>query len=61
MLKIQICWNILKHFDYNNDIEIRDTGDGFAISFGEGESLELSQDALDFLQKIYAFAERSAD
>ena len=56
MLKIQICWNILKHFDYNNDIEIRDTGDGFAINFGEGESLELSQDALDFLQKIFTFA-----
>ena len=60
MLKIQICWNILKHFDYNQDIEIRDNGDGFAICFKDGEGLEISSDALGFLQKIYTFAVRSS-
>jgi mitochondrial Rho GTPase 1 len=61
MLKIQICWNILKHFDYNADLEIRNNQDSFAMKFEEGEALELSNDAVTFLQRIYTFAVKSAE
>lgn len=46
MLKIQICWSILRHFDYNHELEIESTKDSFAIRFGMGEVLELSAHAL---------------
>lgn len=39
MLKIQICWSILRHFDYNLELEINSNRDSFAIRFEEGESL----------------------
>lgn len=36
MLKIQICWNILKYFNYNHDLEIKGDQDGFAIKIEDG-------------------------
>lgn len=45
MLKIQICWSILKHFDYNHELDINSNRDSFAIHYEEGEALELSNDA----------------
>ena len=59
MLKIQICWNILKYFNYNHELEIRGDQDGFAIKVEDGEGLELSNDAINFLQKIYTYASRA--
>lgn len=60
MLKIQICWSILKHFDYSNELEIKNNKDSFAINFQAGEALELSADAQEFLQRIYTFAVKTA-
>lgn len=59
MLKIQICWSILRHFDYNNQLEIRAFEDSFVIDYAAGESLELSPHVLDFLHKAYVFAQKA--
>lgn len=59
MLKIQICWSILRYFDYNNDLEIKNVSDSFVIKYEEGETLELSNHALDFLHRIYIFAQKN--
>lgn len=60
MLKIQICWNILKYFDYNHELEINNNRDSFAIKYEEGEALELTFNAQEFLQRIYTFALKTA-
>lgn len=59
MLKIQICWSILRHFDYNDQLEIKNVGDTFIIRYEEGESLELAPQALNFLHKAYTFAQKT--
>lgn len=61
MLKIQICWNILKYFNYNHELEIRGDRDGFAIKVEDGQGLELSNDTINFLQKIYMYASKSCE
>lgn len=59
MLKIQICWSILRHFDYNNQLQIKALDDSFVIHYQNGESLELSPNVLDFLHRIYVFAQKA--
>lgn len=53
MLKIQICWSILRHFDYDNSLEIFNNPDSFVIDYDAGQSLELSDHVITFLNKIY--------
>ena len=57
MLKIQICWSILRYFGYDDNLNLTTSLDSFAIDYDKGESLELSSAALDFLQRIYTFGQ----
>lgn len=58
MLKIQICWSILRHFDYDNSLDIFNSSDSFVIDYDAGQSLELSSNVINFLNKIYEFAHK---
>lgn len=56
MLKIQVCWSILRYFNYNDGLEINPTTENFIFDESIGESLEVSQQAIGFLERIYTFS-----
>lgn len=59
MLKIQICWSILRHFDYDNNLEITSFDDSFLIDYAAGEALQLAPHVQEFLHRAYVFAQKA--
>jgi hypothetical protein len=39
MLKIQICWSILRYFNYNDNLELYPTNEDFIYDENAGETL----------------------
>ena len=56
-LKMEICWKILRHFDYNDELRIvRDLWDDNSIEdeeLEEARAFELKNDCLKFLTTIF--------
>ena len=55
--KMEICWSILRHFGYQNDLRIRQSlWDDQTIENSElanARSFELKRNAIEFLGKLY--------
>lgn len=59
MLKIQICWSILRYFHYDDKLRLRPVHDYFVLDQSAGESVELSSEAINFLIKVYLIAKKN--
>lgn len=60
MLKIQICWSILRYFNYDDNLRIKINHNYFTVNEMAGESVELNSDAINFLMDIYNISKKSA-
>ncbi|EGR27042.1 hypothetical protein IMG5_202800 [Ichthyophthirius multifiliis] len=51
LMKMQICWYILRHFNYNDKLEINDQffNDQLIIEYGSGRTVELSLQTKNFI------------
>lgn len=59
MLSIHICWSILRHFHYNDQMKLIAISDRFANYEEEtGSSIELKERAVNFLKTIYQSCSR---
>jgi len=54
-MKIQICWTILRNFNYDDKLELKEVlfKDELIINKDSGQSVELSGKALDFLRNCF--------
>lgn len=57
MLKIQICWSILRYFNYGDDLRIRIKYDSSVLG-PSAAPVELSSDAINFLIRIYGVSKK---
>lgn len=57
MLKIQICWSILRYFNYGDDLRIRINYDSSVLG-PSAPPVELSSDAINFLIRIYGVSKK---
>lgn len=59
MLSIHICWSILRHFGYNDQMKLIPATDRFAGYQEEsGSSIELKERSINFLKTIYRSCSR---
>lgn len=56
MLKIQVCWSILRYFHYDDDLNIIARINYFHQN--DQDSFDLSHEAIDYLLNIHAFCEK---
>ncbi|CAM6001494.1 unnamed protein product [Sphagnum balticum] len=59
MLNIHICWSILRHFGYNEELKLLPVKDRFADYRKEsGSSIELRKRPTKFLKAVYQSCSR---
>ncbi len=55
MMKIQTCWTILRHFGYNEKLEINDEqfDDELILDEKKSQSVELTGTSIGFLKRLF--------